>query len=79
VSNAKYPCGQRFFLRAVYWNPMMEVFFLLGQQLIPFVHENYCNCAGWRVVRLKNGVVHALMNFEILKKNFRNASQVASG
>jgi hypothetical protein len=31
--------------------------FFLGQQLISFVHENYCNCSGWRVVRLQNGVV----------------------
>jgi hypothetical protein len=25
------------------WNPMMK--FFLGQQLIPFVREHYCNCA----------------------------------
>jgi hypothetical protein len=56
---------------------LSEYFFSFDQQLIPFVHENYCNCAGWQVVRLKKW--SALMNFEILKKNFINASQVASG
>ncbi len=57
VSNTEYSFAQRFF-RCADWNPMGNFFLFLSQQLITFVHENYCDCAGWRFVRLQNGVVH---------------------
>lgn len=41
VSNAKIPCSQRFFFPV--WNPVGNLFLIL--QLIPFVCENFCNCA----------------------------------
>jgi hypothetical protein len=51
--------------------------FFLSQQQIPFVRGIHSNCAGWQVVQLQNGVVQ-IWTFINWKRNFSNASQVAS-